>query len=103
MKKEKVIRTNDLPTSEAQLKTLRGMINEGANALVRAQLEKESHKSIVEAILEEYPITKKLVNKLIKIQFKQNYAELSADNEALEEAYTTLFGDDAESDDSNDE
>lgn len=101
-KSKKVVRTNDLPTNPTDLKALRASIGEASNALVRSALEKETAKSVVETILNDYPIEKKLINKLVKIEFKQNYSQLTADAEALSEAYEKLHPEYKEDDGSED-
>lgn len=83
--------TNALPSSPADRLKLRTMISEATYCLQRADDEREALKDIVVRIHEDYGISKKHANRMIRALYKQNYADQVAEEEEFEFLYEGLF------------
>ena len=69
---------------------LKAMIIEMTNTLSRVDAEREHLKEIASAAVDEFDIQKKLINKLARTMYKNNYADLQAENEHFEFLYESL-------------
>ena len=69
---------------------LKAMIVEMTNTLSRVDAEREHLKEIASAAVEEFDIKKTLINKLARTMYKNNYADLQAENEHFEFLYESL-------------
>jgi len=82
-----------MPSSPEDRKKLKAGINEVVNCLARVKGETEAKKEIVEALSEEFEISKKLILKAATTFFKENYQAQAAENEDFETFIETLVGD----------
>lgn len=79
-----------LPSSPADLKKIRQILDEGVNCRIRIDAEKEAEKAIKERLLEEFEIPKKIAGQLIATMHKHNYSEVSAEQEEFQVAYEKI-------------
>ena len=82
----------NIPTNETERKKLKAMIVEMTNALSRIDGEREHMKDIAGVASEEFGLEKKIINKLARTMYKNNYADLQAENEHFEFLYEALVG-----------
>jgi hypothetical protein len=82
-----------IPSSEADRKKLKIMIEECVGCMIRADGEKEHKKEIVSAIKEEFKIDTSILNKIVAMRHKQTFSQVEAKQEATRELYSILFGD----------
>ena len=80
----------NIPTNQEERKKLKAMIVEMTNVLSRIQNEREHMKDICSVASEEFGIEKKIINKLARTMFKNNYANLHAENEHFEFLYESI-------------
>ena len=66
------------------------VIRECSNALTRAKGEKDYVKEAVGDIAKKLDLPKRLVNKMVKVYFKQNFDEEVATHEQFETLYQTI-------------
>lgn len=78
------------PTNESDRRKMKAMIVEMTNCLLRVDSERELLKEISAAASEEFGIKKALINKLARTMFKNNYADLQAENEHFEFLYEAV-------------
>jgi Transcriptional regulator DsbA len=81
-----------IPSSEADRKRLRGMIEEMVvcHALIDAQ--RDTRKTICATAHEEFGIPKKMINKMARIMHKHNYASERAEQDDFDALYETITG-----------
>lgn len=84
-----------IPSSDADRKKLKVMIEEACGCLIRADGEREHKKEILSAIKEQFKLDTSILNKIITMRHKQTFATVEAKQEATKELYTVLFGDNA--------
>ena len=70
---------------------LKAMIVEMTNTLSRVDAEREHIKEIASAAVEEFDIKKTLINKIARTMYKNNYADLQAENEHFEFLYESII------------
>jgi hypothetical protein len=80
----------NIPTNKEERKKLKAMIVEMTNVLSRVDSEREHMKEIASVAAEEFGLEKKLINKLARTMFKNNYADLHAENEHFEFLYEAI-------------
>lgn len=80
-----------LPSSPADRQKLKTMISEATYCLQRADDEKAAIKDIIDAIHDDYGLSKKHVRRLINTLYKQNYDDRAAEEEQFEFLYEALF------------
>ena len=88
----RVVRTNTVPSLEVDRAKLRGMIGEAVDARVMIQSQVEKLNDIKTAILEDFAITKKLMERLINFQFNQDFDKVSTEHTEIFDAYEELNG-----------
>lgn len=81
-----------IPSSEAERKQLKIMIEEAVGCLIRAEGERDHKKEVVAAIKEQFKIDSSILSKVISMRHKQTFTNVEAKQEATRELYTTLFG-----------
>lgn len=79
--------TTTTSLSEEQLKTIRGVVREMVNSLVRESGEKEYRREAADELKEKYGLDKKIVNRVVRDLFKDEYGKRV---EEFDE-YTTIF------------
>jgi len=80
-----------IPTNPADLTKLKQMIGEATNAMARIDSENELKKEIIEEIVENFEIPKKLVTKMTTVAHKANFSEVSGDAEDFNDLYESVF------------
>jgi len=80
-----------IPTNPADLTKLKQMIGEATNAMARIDSENELKKEIIEEIVENFEIPKKLVTKMITVAHKANFNEISGEAEDFNDLYESVF------------
>jgi hypothetical protein len=79
-----------IPTSPADRKKLKGMIAECTHCLQRIDDQREAMKDIVDVIIEEFSIPRKIANKLARTMYKRDYENVQQENEDFEQLYETI-------------
>lgn len=79
-----------IPSGKEERRKLKTMIVEMTNVLSRIDSEREHYKEISSAANEEFEIEKKVINRLARTMYKNNYADLQAENEHFEFLYESL-------------
>lgn len=79
-----------VPTGAEERKNFKAMIVEMTNTLSRIDAEREHLKEIGAAAQDEFGIKKSMVNKIARTMYKQNYADLHAENEHFEFLYEAI-------------
>jgi hypothetical protein len=82
-----------IPSSESDRKQLKIMIEEACGCLIRADSEKEHKKEIVAEIKSQFKIDTSILNKVIAMRHKQSFSAVDAKQQATNELYTILYGD----------
>lgn len=90
MKKQKVERTNSIPSDPAERKRLQGFIQECCDNMTMQAAQRDQLKAIKKAALDEFPITGKLLNQLVRFQYNQNFERVSGEMEEIFNAYENL-------------
>lgn len=87
-----IIDTNEVivPSNPADREKIHNMLQEIVVHLERIEMEKEGIKDILEVMKEEYAIPPKHSRKLAKTLHKQNYQEITSENESFELLYESL-------------
>lgn len=62
--------------TEEQVAKLRGMVKEAVDSMYRADAEKDLRKDIADRAKDEFEMTKKEFNALVKIAYKQNARQI---------------------------
>lgn len=80
-----------LPTNPADIKKIKEAVIEAANALVRADAEKEQVKAVVELINTEYEIPKQFVNRMVKTYYKSSFDKDVQVQDDFQSLYETVI------------
>jgi hypothetical protein len=80
----------NIPTNKEERTQLKAMIVEMTHCLSKIDAQREHMKEIAGVAAEEFGLEKKLINKLARTMFKNNYASLHAENEHFEFLYEAL-------------
>lgn len=89
-KAPKVQRTNTIPSDPAERKRLQGFLQEASDNLTIAAAHRDALKEIKQGALDEFPITGKLLNQLIRFHHNQNFEKVSGEMEEIFHAYENL-------------
>jgi|LakMenE01Jun11ns_1017448.scaffolds.fasta_scaffold9957884_13 hypothetical protein len=81
-----------LPTSPADIKKLKGMIEEAALCMQRIDDQKDQMKSIFDAIKDQLQIAPKHARKMTKTYHKNNFSETQAEYSEFEALYESVMG-----------
>lgn len=73
-----------------QLRALREGVKEISIHLTKIEGEREAIKDIVDSLKDELKIPKKIINRIAKTYHKQNFAEVSIENNEFAALYTTV-------------
>jgi hypothetical protein len=71
----------------ADRKKIRDALQEASNCMTRISAERDLIKDISADIADQYQLSKKVVNKMIRVYHKQNFSE----EIALQEEFETLY------------
>ena len=82
--------TTSVPSDPADRQQLKLNLVEMTKCLLNADKEREHMKDIADIAHDAFGIPKKTINKLARIMYKQNYADLQAENEDFEFLYEAL-------------
>jgi hypothetical protein len=77
-------------SNPADREKLLKVIRECSDSLTRAQAEKDYVKEAVGEISKNLQLPKRLVNRMVKVYYKQNYDEEVATHEQFETLYETV-------------
>lgn len=77
-------------SNPADQKKLLDVLRETSNSLVRIEAEKDLIKESVKNICDELQLTKRVVNRMVKVYHKQNFHEEVAAHEQFETLYQTI-------------
>ena len=80
----------NVPTNKEERTKLKAMIVEMTNVLSRVASEREHMKEIASVASEEFGLEKRLINKLARTMYKNNYADLQSENEHFEFLYEAI-------------
>jgi hypothetical protein len=80
----------NIPTNQEDRKKLKAMIVEMTNTLSRVDAEREHLKEIAAVASDEFGIQKKIINKLARTMYKNNYTDLQQENQHFEFLYESL-------------
>jgi hypothetical protein len=83
-----------IPSSDADRKRLKVMLEEAVGTLIRADAEKSHKKEIMAAIKDEFQIDLSILNRVVAMRHKQTFTQVETKQEATRDLYTTLFGED---------
>ena len=72
------------------MQALKVMIVEMTKCLQTIDGEREQMKEIAEAAEDKFGIKRKYINKVARVMFKHNYADLQSENEHFEDLYETV-------------
>lgn len=75
---------------EKQLRDLKGAVDEAINAMYDIDQKKRILKDIIDIASDNSKIPKKIINRIIKVQHKQNLAEEVAEFKEFESLVETL-------------
>ncbi len=78
------------PSNPADRQKLKAALVEMTNCMARMDGEREAKKDITRRIKEEFEIAPKIANKLAAVMYRQNYADLQAEQDDFELLYETL-------------
>ena len=73
-----------------EMQALKVMIVEMTKCLQTIDGEREQMKEIAEAAEDKFGIKRKYINKVARVMFKHNYADLQSENEHFEDLYETV-------------
>jgi len=76
-----------IPSSPLDRQKIKTKLTEAVNCMERIAGEKSQMKSIYEAIEAEHDLPKKVASKLARTMFKQNYANILAEQADFESLY----------------
>lgn len=80
-----------IPTLNAEDKQkLSAALTETSKSLARATGEKEYVREAIKKVSDDLKLPKKLVSKLVKVHYKQNFDEEVAQHEEFEKLYQTV-------------
>ena len=80
-----------IPTlSSEEKQQLSAALTETSKSLARAQGEKEYVREAIKKVSDDLKLPKKLVSKLVKVHYKQNFDEEIAEHEEFEKLYQTV-------------
>lgn len=79
-----------IPSNPKDRQKVKQMLSEMTHCLQRIEDERESFKDIAKAIVDEFGIKKKIINKLARTMYKHDYANQQAENEHFEFLYESL-------------
>lgn len=68
--------TTTVPTlTEEQIKSIKGVVNELLNSMVREQAEKDYRKEALSELEDKYNISKKMITQVVKTRYKDKFDE----------------------------
>lgn len=79
-----------IPSSPADRKQIRTMLEQMVNCLVRMDSERAAKKEISDEIHEKFGIPKKLINKMARTMHKHNFGEVAAEQADFEALYEQI-------------
>lgn len=77
-------------SNPADQKKLLDFLREASNSLTRIEAERSLIKEGAKRICDELQLTKRVVNKMVKVYHKQSFQEEVAEHEQFEHLYETI-------------
>lgn len=81
-----------IPSDPAEQKRLKIMIEEAVACMIRADGEREHKKEVISAIKESFQLDSSILNMVIKMRHKQTFTQVHAKQQATQDLYTKLYG-----------
>lgn len=82
--------TSMIISNPADQKKLLDFLREASNSLTRISAERDLIKEGAKKICDDLTLTKKVVNKMVKVYHKQSFQEEVAEHEQFEHLYATI-------------
>lgn len=79
-----------VPSSPEDRKRLKGGLEEVVNCLAQIKAQQEHKKDIINRLYEEFDVPKKLLNKVSRAMFNEEYQKVAAEAEDFETLVETL-------------
>lgn len=88
-----IVQTTDftIPSDPAAQKKIRDFLIEVNDAMVRKSAEQKFISESIKIISDDFQIPKKIIQKMAKIYFNQNFDQVTAEDEAVATAYETIM------------
>lgn len=77
-------------SNPADRQKIKDALDEVANSMTRISAEKDLIKDIIKDLSEEYEISKKILNKMARVYYKQNFKEEVQTHEDFEVLYENV-------------
>lgn len=74
-------------SNPADRKKIRDALQEASNSMTRISAERDLIKDIAKDLADQYQLSKKVVNKMIRVYHKQNFSEEVAAQDEFETLY----------------
>ncbi len=79
-------------TNEAERKRVRDALQEISNAMTRIEGEREFIREAKKALVDDQLVDKKVLNRMVKVYHKQNYAEERQTDNEFQDIYEIVTG-----------
>lgn len=86
------VETIVIPSSPADLKKIKGCLQEISDSMTRIEAEKDFIKEAIAVVAEEQNLPKTFISKLAKTYHKRSFEKEMSEVEAFEIAYQTIVG-----------
>jgi hypothetical protein len=83
-----------IPSNPADLKKIKGMIEEAAHCFQRIADQNEALKDILDTIKEDFQIAPKYSRKMARAYYKNNFHDTQAEYQEFETLYESVLGND---------
>lgn len=87
-----------IPSSPVDLQKIKAMIHEATDCMARIDAENETKKEIIDEIEEQFDISKKIINRMVRTAHKMNFNEQASESDDFQLLYETLYGAPADDD-----
>lgn len=81
-----------IPSNPEDRKKIKDALEEIATAMIRMGAERSLIGDIKKQLKEDYELPPKIINKMAKVYFSNNYEEVVAEDEAFQEAFELIVG-----------
>jgi hypothetical protein len=82
--------SDNIPSDPRKLAELKAAVVDGTHIQQEIDMKKEALKDHNEAIADTFGIPKKIVNKLVRTMYKQEFATLQQENEEFAQLYESM-------------
>ena len=81
-----------IPSNPADRKKIKIMLTEMTHIMESLKMKRDEKSEIAAEIQKQFGIPKKIANKLAQTMYKNNYADVMAENEDFDAAYQIIVG-----------